>query len=140
MTPHEVFIKKAYNYKTLEVFGAVCDVFILPKKRTDKKLGDHSIRCRFVGYSITHRAYRLITCGRNPKFIQSGNVKFNTVYRDEMITRSYNTTDQSIDDYPLHLPIETHLTSEESDGNVGVSNTNDNYNHDNEGEVHIQPN
>ena len=138
-TPHEVFTKKNYNYKTLKVFGAVCDAYIPPNKRTDKKLGDHSVRCRFVGYSITHKAYRLITCGQYPKFILSGNVQFNDVYLDKMIKRNYNTTEERIDDIPLHLPIKTHSTSDESDGNVGESNTKENDNHDDEDEVHIQP-
>lgn len=138
-TPHETIMNKSFNYSLLRMFGAVCDVYIPPKKRTDKKLGDHSVRCKFVGYSTTHKAYRLITCGQYPKSIINGNVKFNDEYIKSMVERNYNISEEPVDDIPLTIPNSTDnttLSAGKASGNVGVVDINEN-DHEQVGRAHI---
>lgn len=57
MTPFELWFGKVPNLKHLKLFGA--KAFVLDKTPGRRKLDDKSIEGKFVGYSLTAKAYRI---------------------------------------------------------------------------------
>lgn len=43
------------NYRDMHIFSCVCFVFLLPHER--HKLSAQSVKCAFIGYSISHKGY-----------------------------------------------------------------------------------
>ncbi|CAA7018212.1 unnamed protein product [Microthlaspi erraticum] len=54
-SPFQILFGVAPNYDKLRVFGCACYPWLRPYNR--HKLDDKSLRCAFLGYSITHSAY-----------------------------------------------------------------------------------
>ena len=56
-TPFEIWFNQKPRTSHLKVFGSTCFTYVA---KPTKKLDDRSLKCTFLGYSLTSKAYRLL--------------------------------------------------------------------------------
>lgn len=79
-TPFEALYGYKPTIKHLRVFG--CKAFAHIPKEDRKKLDSKSIRCTFIGYCLSYKAYRLFNPSTHKIFF-SRDVKFHEKYGEE---------------------------------------------------------
>lgn len=82
-TPFEMWCGEKPNLSNLHVFGCVCYVHIPKEIRT--KFEDKSIRCMFIGYSMTSYGYKCLDSKTNKVVVSS-----DVVFEDHAMFNSEN--------------------------------------------------
>ena len=102
ISPYQKLHGRKPNYNTLQVWGMVCYAYYPVYNRPHEKLTNRATKCRFIGYSTDHKAYRLWNLEKNT-IITSRDVQFLQNVMTNCINLSFinHTSPQLIETDPL---------------------------------------